>query len=34
MALEAETKRVVSLFDFDDATVNKAVREFLSQMSE
>ncbi|KAH7358342.1 glucokinase [Plectosphaerella cucumerina] len=34
MALEAETKRVVSLFDFDDATVNKAVREFLSQMNE
>lgn len=32
MALEAETKRLVSQFDFDDAYVNKAVQEFLSQM--
>ncbi|KAH6697500.1 glucokinase [Plectosphaerella plurivora] len=34
MGLEAETKRVVSLFNFDDASVNKGVQEFLSQMNE
>ncbi len=32
MALAAETKRIVSLFEFTDDHVNKAVKEFLSQM--
>lgn len=34
MALAAETKRITALFDFDDTTVNKAVKEFLDQMRE
>ncbi|KAL9942779.1 glucokinase [Verticillium nonalfalfae] len=34
MALEAETMRLVSQFDFTDDHVNKAVKEFLSQMQE
>jgi hypothetical protein len=32
MALAAETKRIVSLFDYTDSDVNKAVKEFLRQM--
>jgi hypothetical protein len=32
MALAAETKRVVSLFEYSDNDVNKAVKEFLRQM--
>lgn len=34
MALAAETKRITALFDFDDTTVNKAVKEFLDQMHD
>ena len=32
MALAAETKRVVSLFEYTDNDVNKGVKEFLRQM--
>lgn len=32
MALEEETQTIVSQFEFSDADVNKAVKEFLRQM--
>ncbi|KAL2158329.1 hypothetical protein VTH06DRAFT_4377 [Thermothelomyces fergusii] len=34
MALEAETQAIVDQFEFSDADVNRAVKEFLRQMDE
>jgi len=33
MGLEAETKTIVSQFEYTDEDVNKGVKEFLRQMS-
>jgi len=32
MALAAETKKIVTLFEYTDDDVNKGVKEFLRQM--